>query len=96
MTSVTLGRPLVLADESGFHAPSPADFWQPYFGPEGWEITRPMFVMTLVTIGLVALLTLGTSIAVPVGGVISGETMLWQSADPVVGEHARGWTYMFE
>ncbi|ANS78650.1 ATP synthase F0 sector subunit a [Serinicoccus hydrothermalis] len=60
MTSVTLGRPLVLADESGFHAPSPADFWQPYFGPEGWEITRPMFVMTLVTIGLVALLTLGT------------------------------------
>lgn len=60
MSSVTLGRPLVQADGSEFHPPSPADFWQPYFGPEGWEITRPMFVLTLVTIGLAALLILGT------------------------------------
>ena len=60
MTGVILGRSFALAGESEFTPPSPADFWQPFFGPAGWEVTRPMVVLTLVTILLSALLILGT------------------------------------
>lgn len=58
MSVVTLGFSFVLADE--FQAPSPADFWQPLIGSGQWAITRPMFVMTLVTVLLGAWLILGT------------------------------------
>lgn len=58
MSVLTLGRPFVAADE--FHPPGPADFWQPLIGEGAWAITRPMFVMTLVTLILSAVLILGT------------------------------------
>lgn len=56
MSPVTMG--VVAASE--FHGPTPADFWQPLIGSGDWAITRPMFVLLLVTGTLAFWLLRGT------------------------------------